>query len=187
MTDVIETASTGRSKCRRCQQNIQKGELRFGERVPNAFGEGEATHWFHLGCAAEKRPQKLSDALASHDGEIADRERLLAIASEGANNPELAGIVHAERSPSGRAKCRQCHEPIAKGELRIAVAREEEPLGMAVTSYVHVRCGTTYFGSDGLASKLERTSPELSPDELGELRAALEGGARLDSAPASAP
>ena len=57
---------------------------------------------------------------------------------------------------------------------------------MAVTRYVHARCGAKYFGNDGLASKLERTSPELSSDDLGELRTALEGSARLDSTPASA-
>lgn len=187
MSDVIETASTGRAKCRRCQQKIDKGALRFGERVPNAFGEGESTHWYHLGCAAEKRPEKFVDALGSFDGEIPERDELASIAREGADNPKLASIVHAERSPSGRAKCQECHEPIGKSELRIAVAREEEPLGMAMTSYVHARCGAKYFGSEGLASKLERTSPELSPADLDELRDTLEGGTRLDGAPARAP
>ena len=41
MAHVIEHASSGRAKCRSCDQPIAKGELRFGERQPNAFGEGE--------------------------------------------------------------------------------------------------------------------------------------------------
>jgi hypothetical protein len=173
MSDLIEIASTGRSKCRRCQQKIDKGGLRFGEKVPNAFGEGEATHWFHLACAAEKRPEKVGVALASFEPEIPDRERIAAIAAEGSENPKLAAIVRAERAPSGRATCQQCHEKIAKDELRIAFERDAEPMGMASTASIHVGCGPAYFGSAGLLAKLERSSPELSADELSALRAAL--------------
>ena len=56
MPHVIETASSGRAKCRGCGEKIAAGELRFGERLPNPFAEGETTHWFHLECAAFKRP-----------------------------------------------------------------------------------------------------------------------------------
>jgi hypothetical protein len=49
---LIEPAATGRSKCRGCGEAIAAGVLRFGETVPNAFGEGDATHWFHLDCGA---------------------------------------------------------------------------------------------------------------------------------------
>jgi NAD-dependent SIR2 family protein deacetylase len=173
MSDVIETAGTGRAKCRRCQQKIDKGALRFGEKVPNAFGEGEATHWFHLSCAAEKRPDKVAAALSAFEGELPERERIAAIAAEGSENPKLASIVHAERAPSGRATCQQCHEKIAKDELRISFEREAEPMGIAATASIHARCGPAFFGSTGLLAKLERTSPELSAEELGELRTAL--------------
>jgi hypothetical protein len=173
MSDLIETASTGRAKCRGCQQKIDKGQLRFGERVPNPFGEGEATHWFHVSCAAEKRPEKLASALASFEAEVPERERIEAIAAEGSENPKLASIVHAERAPSGRATCQQCREKIAKGELRIAFEREAEPMGMAAKSSIHLACGPLYFGSAGLLSKLARTSPELSAQDLDELAAAL--------------
>ena len=36
-------------KCRGCGRPIARGELRFGERLPNAFAEGEMTVWFHPG------------------------------------------------------------------------------------------------------------------------------------------
>ena len=43
MPHVFEPAATGRSKCRGCKQPLGKGELRFGEGLPNPFGEGEVT------------------------------------------------------------------------------------------------------------------------------------------------
>jgi hypothetical protein len=173
MSDVIETASTGRAKCRRCQQKIEKGELRFGEKVENPFGEGEATHWFHLACAAEKRPDKLMAALAEHTDAIADRERLERIASEGIDNPKLTAVERAERAPTARATCQQCREKIGKGELRIAITREAEPMGMAAQSYIHASCGPAHIGAAGLGAKLERTSPELGADDLAELSSLL--------------
>ena len=63
MAHVMESAKTGRAKCRGCDRRIEKGEIRFGERVPNAFGEGETTLWFHVRCAAYKRPQPFLEAL----------------------------------------------------------------------------------------------------------------------------
>src|SRR5947207_3050798 len=57
MPHVMEPATSARATCRGCNQKIAKGELRFGERQPNAFGEGEMTLWFHLACAAYKRPE----------------------------------------------------------------------------------------------------------------------------------
>jgi hypothetical protein len=56
VTDRIELSPTGRSKCRACQQAIQKGSLRLGVMVPNPFGEGEATHFYHLECGAWRQP-----------------------------------------------------------------------------------------------------------------------------------
>ena len=41
MSHLIEPAASGRAKCRGCQRPIQKDELRFGERVPNPFADGE--------------------------------------------------------------------------------------------------------------------------------------------------
>ncbi|MGH7341280.1 MAG: PARP-type zinc finger-containing protein, partial [Candidatus Rokuibacteriota bacterium] len=69
MPHVFETASSGRAKCRGCAQPIAKGDLRFGERLPNPFGEGEMTLWFHPICAAYKRPEPILEAL----GEAAEK------------------------------------------------------------------------------------------------------------------
>ena len=66
---VIEPATSGRAKCRGCSQPIAKGELRFGERMPNPYGDGEMTLWFHLPCGAYKRPEPLLEALESTEAD----------------------------------------------------------------------------------------------------------------------
>lgn len=59
MADRIELSPSGRSKCRACQKNIDKGSVRLGVSVPNPFGEGEATHYYHLECGAWRQPDAL--------------------------------------------------------------------------------------------------------------------------------
>ncbi len=53
MAHLFELASSGRSKCRACARAIERGELRFGERIPNPFAEGETTSW--LQCCTSAR------------------------------------------------------------------------------------------------------------------------------------
>jgi hypothetical protein len=176
MSDVIEPAATGRAKCRRCGGKIDKGVLRFGESVPNAFGEGEAMHWFHVPCAAESRPEKLDQALRSTAVELPDREAIERALKDGVENPKLVMIKHADRAPTGRATCQHCREKIEKGTLRVAIERETEATAMNAVSFVHSRCIREYVGATGLVDKLRRTSPELSEDDLQELTQTIESG-----------
>src|SRR4030042_208734 len=76
MPHVIEAAATGRAKCRGCGGKIAALELRFGERLPNPFADGEMTHWFHLDCAAFKRPEPLLEALAERKEPLDGSDRL---------------------------------------------------------------------------------------------------------------
>ena len=48
MGNVIEEAKSGRASCRTCKKAIAKGELRFGEEAPNAFGDTPSMRWHHL-------------------------------------------------------------------------------------------------------------------------------------------
>ena len=121
---MIETASSGRAKCRGCDQKIAKDELRFGERQPNAFGEGEMTLWFHPRCAAYKRPEPFLEAVAAHPE--AGFEDLAAAARFGIAHRRVPRINGAERAPTGRARCRKCRELIEKDEWRIALVFFEE-------------------------------------------------------------
>lgn len=175
MSDVIEPASTGRASCRFCKDKIEKGELRFGERVPSAFSEGEQTLWYHLRCAAERLPEKLGAVLAEFSAEVPDRDALESAVESGSANPKLACVQRVDRAPTGRARCQQCHEAIAKGELRVAIERDAEGM-MPALSYIHVRCAPTYLGASGLSAKLARMSRGLTDDDRRELDDALTTG-----------
>lgn len=142
MAHVFEIAPTARSKCRGCGQGIAKDALRFGEKVPNPFADGEQTLWFHPLCAAYKRPESLLEALVDAP-EVPDREQLRLIAEVGKTHHRLPRIAGSEPA-KGQATCRHCKEPIPKGEMRIKLDFFEEgrfnPAG-----FIHLACAPAYF------------------------------------------
>jgi hypothetical protein len=169
MPHVIEAASSGRAKCRACQQKIEKGELRFGEKVPNPFGDGEATHYFHLVCAADRRPEAFQETLtATTELEIPNRAELERVTELGIEHRRLQRAARAERASTGRAACRHCRELIAKGELRIALEYVEEGRASG-GGFIHLGCTQDYFGTTELRARLERSSPKLEPADREEL------------------
>ncbi len=169
MPDVIEAAPSGRAKCRACQAKIDKGALRYGEAVPNPFGEGEALHWYHLRCGAEKRPESFAKALAENEQEIPERGLLAKIAAVGIDHPKLARLTRLERASSGRARCQGCHELIEKGALRLVLERIEDGMTSGA-GFVHVACCKEYAGStEGVAERMRRTSQDLSEEDFAEL------------------
>src|SRR5262247_1881016 len=121
MAHVFEPASSGRAKCRGCGQPIAKGELRFGERLPSSYGEGEMTLWFHPLCAAYRRPEAVLATLDEAPRDV-DRAALEAAARGSSTHRRLPRVAGAERAPSGQAKCRSCKERIENGAWRIRLA-----------------------------------------------------------------
>lgn len=172
MPHVFELAASGRSKCRGCKQVLQKGELRFGERLPNPFGDGEVTHWFHPACAAYKRPDAVLEALAAPSELTADREALERVARAGVENERLPRIDGAERSPSGQARCRHCHEPIERGSWRIRLVFHQEG-SFSPGGFVHLACRAAYFQAGDIIAPLLRFSGTLDDDDRQALRNAL--------------
>ena len=168
MPHVLEPASSGRAKCRGCKQPLAKGELRFGEALPNPFGEGEVTHWFHPLCAAYKRPEPLLEAL--RESAAPDRESLERIANEGLAHPRLQRVDGAERSPSGQAKCRHCHAPIERGAWRIRLVFHEEGT-FSPGGFVHLDCRQGYFEGGDILAPLLHFSAGLEEAERDSLRA----------------
>jgi hypothetical protein len=166
--DVLLPAPSGRSKCRACGGVIAKGELRFGEEVTNPFTEGLTTLWFHLDCAALRRPEKARPLLAEHPDPIDSREELLAEAELGILHPRLCRIAKLERAKSGRAHCRHCKELIQNGALRIALEIFDEgrfnPMG-----YLHATCSRDYFSAIPSARRLGRPALELDEAARAEL------------------
>ncbi|MDF2694742.1 MAG: hypothetical protein K0S65_3125 [Labilithrix sp.] len=178
MPHIIEEAKSGRAGCRTCRKPIAKGELRFGEEVENQFADGgETTHrWHHMACAAGSKTDELRSTLSTHDGNPpipdelkAELERLMADADAKKPPP----YPHADKAPSGRAKCQGCGETIAKGELRVAFERDIER-GMSVmkgAGYLHPKCAAAHFEQNGtshdeLTEAIRTNTRDLSEQEL---------------------
>jgi hypothetical protein len=175
MSHIFEPASSGRSKCRGCARPIQRGELRFGERLPNPFAEGEITHWFHPACAAWKRPEPLLQALGETLQEIPDRGELERKARASLAQPRLQRIDGAERAPTGQAKCRSCHQPIERGSWRIRLVFQEEGQ-FSPGGFVHLECRKASFETRDVLEPVLHFSSGLSEAEREELRRALTAG-----------
>jgi hypothetical protein len=177
MPHVIELASSGRAKCRGCEQAIAKGALRFGERQPNAFGEGEMTLWFHLRCAAYKRPEPFLEALAgAGEGvarkDIVDADELQAAAEFGVAHRRVPRINGADRAPTGRARCRHCKELIGKDTWRIALVFFED-YRFQPSGFIHAGCAQPYLETIDVLDRVRHFNPELGPSDLRELEQAL--------------
>ena len=150
MGHIIEPAASGRSKCRGCGKAITKGDLRFGERLPNPFAdEGDMTLWFHLQCAAYKRPEPFSEVVtdAPDPGQY---EQTLA---DGIEHHRLQRINGLEQAPSGRARCRHCKEMIAKDDWRIPLTFFEDGM-FNPSGNIHLSCAGDYFGTIAIADRL---------------------------------
>lgn len=169
MPHTFEPAASGRSKCRGCKQALAKGELRFGERLPNPFGDGEVTHWFHPLCAAYKIPQAIIDGIAAATTAIPDRESLEAAANLGLTHRRVPRIDGAERSPSSQARCRNCKETIEKGSWRIRLVFHEEG-NFSPGGFVHHSCRRAYFETGDILGRLLHFSPALGEDDRKELQ-----------------
>jgi len=173
VSHLFEPASSGRSKCRGCNRSIQRGELRFGERLLNPFAEGEMTLWFHPTCAAYKRPEPLLQVLEETLENVPDRERLERAARSSRVHRRLPRIDGAERAPSGQAKCRSCRQPIVRGSWRIRLVFYEEGR-FSPGGFVHLDCRKAYFETKDVLDQVLHFSWDLSDRERDELRRACD-------------
>jgi hypothetical protein len=176
MAHLIQPAPTARAKCRGCGERIGAGELRFGENLPNPFADGETTHWFHLDCAAYKRPEPFLETLEARTEPLEDGERLGTQAKLGVTHRRLPRVAGAERSPSGRAQCRSCRNNIEKGAWRLSLVFYQEGR-FAPAGYIHAACATEYLETIDVLPRLERFSPHLTEQDKSELRTELEDSA----------
>jgi hypothetical protein len=172
MGHLIEPATSARAKCRGCAERIAAGDLRFGEVLPNPFAEGEMTQWYHLECAAYRRPEPLLETLQARTAPLEGSEGLLAAAEFSVAHRRLPRLSGAERASSGRAQCRSCRTPIAKGDWRISLVFYEEGQFQA-GGFIHVRCAKPYFETTDVVPRLRRFSPGLTGSDLEEIEAEL--------------
>lgn len=181
MANHLEEAKSGRASCRTCKKTIAKGELRLGIEAANAFGDTPAMQWHHVTCAAGRLPAELKEALASYGGAVPDRDALDKVMAEAyaKGNAKPGGFPYVDRAPTGRAKCMQCGEPIAKDSLRVAIEREIEVGGSVQrgAGYLHTACVAANLETRG-GSKEEvigglKTNSRLPEAELAEVIASL--------------
>jgi hypothetical protein len=182
MAHAIEPAPTGRAKCRGCGERIAAGELRFGERLANPFADGEMTHWFHLDCAAFKRPAPFLETLEARAESVADSERLASMARGGLAHRRLPRINGAERASSGRAECRSCRQAIDKGAWRLSLVFYEDGR-FAPAGFIHAGCAQAYFETTDILDRIRRFSPKLGDEDLSGLQAELQGPSRQGPPP----
>lgn len=180
MPNIIETAKTGRAGCRTCKQPIGKGELRFGEEVPNAFSAGDMTYnWHHVPCAAKKKPSALKQALDDTDQDVPDKEELLKTIEANAKNEKPTVLPYAEYAPTARASCMACTEKIDKGALRVAVESEDDgsPFPRSGPRYLHVDCVSEHAGEDPeqFLEQIKANSKNVESKDMEALEGALVG------------
>lgn len=171
MPDRIEVAASARARCRACRQAIVKGAERFAEAVPNPVAEGESQHYYHLWCAAERRPKPFGALLASLDPPRADLGELAGAAQLAVQHHRLERLGALERAKSARANCRQCRELIEKSAWRVALQPIEDGR-LGAWGFVHLGCVGAYAGIKPSLERLTRYS-ELSPEDGAEIGATL--------------
>lgn len=175
MPHVLELAPSARAKCRGCGLAIAKGELRFGEKLPNPFADGEnveMTHWFHVPCAAYRRPEPFLATVADAQVEIDRKPELVHEAELGVAHRRLPRLSTAERASTGRATCRNCKELIPKDAWRVALVFYEEGR-FTPSGFVHVTCVPAYCETTDVMPRVRHFSPALTDSDAAEIAAQL--------------
>lgn len=133
------------------------------------------TLWFHPACAAFRRPEPLLQALVAAPGKVPEREALERAARSSLAHRRIPRIDGAERSPSGQARCRSCHETIERGSWRVRLVFYE---GGRFTpgGYLHLGCRDAYFETHEVMEQILHFSPDLSDEQREELRRAAASG-----------
>jgi poly [ADP-ribose] polymerase len=184
MANLIEEAKSGRASCRTCKKAIAKGELRLGVEVTTQFSDTPSMAWHHLLCAAGKLPAELKEAMGAFGGDIPNKGELDKAMGEAIKkgHAKPGGFPYVDRAPTGRAKCMQCEETIAKDSFRVAVEREVDT-GSFVTrgaGYLHPKCAVENLENTGgsledLISGIKSNS-RLPENDLETVIGELEGG-----------
>ena len=165
---VFEVAPSGRSKCRSCGASIAKDSIRFGEVMPNPFGDGNMTQWHHPRCAAYRRPEPLLEALQAGLYSEADQAELISITEAILPYRRLQRLGQAERASSGRARCRHCRELIEKEAWRLPLIFFEDG-NYSSSGFIHASCAQAYCETESVFDTVKHFAEGLEKDDLDEL------------------
>jgi hypothetical protein len=129
---VIEAARSSRSRCKSCRRPIEKGTLRIGILSEGGF-YGPGYLWHHLTCAARRQFEKVEEAYGQEAWKnakvvpesVPGLDELRGLREKAEEKKRLKKeLPYVEEDPSGRAKCKQCGQPIEKGSLRVALGKD---------------------------------------------------------------
>jgi len=133
------------------------------------------THWFHLACAAYKRPGAFLETLTTTAETIETRETLEREARLGVTHRRLPRVNTAERASTGRAVCRSCQQTLQKDAWRITLVYYED--GRFVPSgFIHVGCARPYLETTDIIGRLKHFTPGLTEADVSEIQAELAAG-----------
>jgi hypothetical protein len=151
----IESAKSGRSKCRGCQEKIEKGVLRVGIPYPFTTPKGEVItsyRWYHPTCTP---PYNIPDVISELEKEpLEDEDQKKKILehlkqifekspSRDSRREPRRTNPFIEHSKSSRGKCKTCDAKIEKDELRVAeptLVELDNGRKFSSNRYFHVNC-----------------------------------------------
>jgi hypothetical protein len=162
---VIEAARSSRSRCKSCRRAIDKGSLRIGILSEGGF-YGPGYMWHHLGCAARRQWEKVEEAYAQEawknakqpPGKLPGLDELRAQREKAEEKrAKRKELPYVEEDPSGRARCKQCGEPMEKGSLRVVVGKDVTFGNQTRTGpmAVHPRCVKAALEQPDVSTELE--------------------------------
>ena len=149
---VVQYAKSGRSKCKKCEQQIAQGVVRIGKRERSDRFDGDYHEWRHVKCFFSLFKVESGELTGLGDLKWDDQQSLknkCSDAPEGAADADAGGDESeedgddgewkVEHSPNARAKCRESGDKIQKGELRFGQTVGEKK---KTTYWYKVSCKT---------------------------------------------
>ncbi|MCA9663969.1 MAG: DUF3553 domain-containing protein [Myxococcales bacterium] len=107
----IESARSGRARCRACKKKIERGELRLREVFGSQYSQDVISRFYHLGCGADRKPIVLRQALDRYTGPLDRRDELEARIEAALKVRDLA-----QATPTTSTQYLEFRDSMAKGE-----------------------------------------------------------------------
>jgi hypothetical protein len=179
---VIEGARSSRSRCKTCRRAIPKGALRLGILIEGPYGKGYL--WHHLKCAARRQFDRVEEAYRLEawrqakepPAKVPQLEELRRHTEKAAERRQARRQPpYAELDPSGRARCKNCGDPMERSTVRIVLGRRVQFGNQIRTTPIHVhprcvaealRAEDSATESAGLIQILRETGRDLPADRL---------------------
>lgn len=127
---VIQKSPTGRARCRKCSQYIEKGELRFGVPIQHNGGEnGWISAWQHLTCTRIDERTGYDDFIYGFSALGADEKTCVTVEVASTEVPEHLKPLNPD-DLIVRGKMEECTPP--KTLLRLLLPYQKEGVGWMV-------------------------------------------------------